>query len=507
MTLYRKYRPQRFAEIEGQEHIVQTLKNELRRGAVTHAYIFAGPRGTGKTSIARILAKAMNCQNRTASDRKKGKVEPCNRCVSCKEIMGGRSLDLIEIDAASNRGIDEIRALRENTRFAASKNAYKVFIIDEVHMLTREAFNALLKTLEEPPKHTLFILATTEIHKVLPTILSRCQRFDFHKLTIAQIKHRLERLLKLEKRSLDPKILNLIALKADGAVRDAESLLGQLLSWPSKEISYKRVSDFLGAIDWSVIIDFFKCLAGGNHQKLILFINKIFTEGHDLVNFNERLIDFSRALLMVKINPKLLLNSEISFTKDQEKELLGLASHFSLKDITRLIKLMLMSKKSIAEAVIAQLPLELAIVEFLQVERPVKIAAPRVSEEAQKPQKHENVQQREGDKVPAQNVSFDQVIGRWNQIIEAVQPLNHSLCAFLKLCKPVAFKNGALVLGFPRKFHKNIVSQTNNKKTIEGVLDKVLGGKWQIQCESLNPAQETQLTKDALEVLGGEMVN
>ncbi|MDP1538555.1 MAG: DNA polymerase III subunit gamma/tau, partial [bacterium] len=187
LVLYRKHRPQIFAEVIGQEHVVKTLTNAISSGIISHAYLFAGPRGSGKTTLARLLAKSLNCQN-----RKEGQSEPCNKCNSCLEIMGNRSLDLIEIDAASHRGIDEMRELRDGIKFAPTKSKYKVFILDEAHQLTKEAANALLKTLEEPPSHVIFVLATTEIHKMIPTIISRCQRFDFRKLTLQEIVKRLE---------------------------------------------------------------------------------------------------------------------------------------------------------------------------------------------------------------------------------------------------------------------------------------------------------------------------
>ena len=224
LVLYRKYRPQTFAEIIGQEHVVQTLTNAISSGMISHAYLFAGPRGSGKTTIARLLAKAVNCENR------KG-FEPCNQCSSCLEISAGRALDLIEIDAASHRGIDEMRELRDGIRFIPTKSKYKVFIIDECHQLTKEAANALLKTLEEPPGHAIFILATTEIHKMIPTIISRCQRFDFRKLTLPEIIKRLEIVSGKEKARIEKPALELIAINSGGSIRDAESLLDQVLTF------------------------------------------------------------------------------------------------------------------------------------------------------------------------------------------------------------------------------------------------------------------------------------
>ncbi|MFH1714260.1 MAG: DNA polymerase III subunit gamma/tau, partial [Candidatus Nealsonbacteria bacterium] len=248
LVLYRKYRPKTFSEIVGQEHVVQTLTNALSLGLISHAYLFSGPRGSGKTTIARLLAKSLNCQN-----RKEGSFEPCNKCDSCLEIMENRSMDLIEIDAASHRGIDEMKELIEGIKFSPSKSKYKVFIIDESHQLTKEAANALLKTLEEPPSHAVFILATTEIHKMIPTIISRCQRFDFRKLTLSEIVRRLEYVAKKEKTKIEKPALELIALNSGGAVRDAEGLLDQVLTFrgilkENETIKADDIKDLLGMV-------------------------------------------------------------------------------------------------------------------------------------------------------------------------------------------------------------------------------------------------------------------
>ena len=294
LVLYRKYRPKRFVEFVGQEHVVKVLTSALVGGRLAHAYLFCGPRGVGKTTIARILAKAANCEN-----RKDGNFEPCNKCAACQEINDGRSLDLIEIDAASNRGIDEIRELREGIKFAPTRLKYKVFIIDEVHQLTKEAFNALLKTLEEPPAHAIFILATTEIHKVPETIISRCQRFDFHKLILEKIIERLARIAKVEGVKITQPALEMIAANADGAMRDAESLLGQVMAMEDKDITLEEVKALLGATDISAAIEMVAYLIANDAKGAICFINKILNDGYDLEQFAKSLINYLRKVMIL----------------------------------------------------------------------------------------------------------------------------------------------------------------------------------------------------------------
>ncbi|GAI13909.1 unnamed protein product, partial [marine sediment metagenome] len=245
-VFYRKWRPQTLAEVVGQEPVTQTLRNALNSGRVSHAYLFYGPRGTGKTSTGRILAKAVNCLTN-------GKGEPCNACPMCQAVTEGRALDVIEIDAASNRGIDEIRELRERVNYAPNQARYKVYIIDEVHMLTKEASNALLKTLEEPPPHVIFVLATTEVHKVLPTILSRCQRFDFRRISQADVVSKLTHICNEEGIHVEPEGLRLMAKSATGSLRDAENLLQQLTTYYGSEVELHQIQAILGVTgDWRV---------------------------------------------------------------------------------------------------------------------------------------------------------------------------------------------------------------------------------------------------------------
>ena len=362
LVLYRKYRPQKFSEVIGQIHVIQTLTSAISSGKVSHAYLFAGTRGTGKTTVARLLAKAINCET-------KGSYEPCNKCPSCVEFTEGRALDLIEIDAASNRGIDEIRELRDGIRFSPSRSKYKVFIIDEVHMLTTPAFNALLKTLEEPPAHAIFVLATTEVHKVLPTILSRTQRFDFKKLTLAEIIERLKLIIKKEGIKAEKGALELIAINADGSMRDAESMLGQVITFAGsdKQITVEEVRQVLGIVDINLVMKFTDILAEKNVSSALTFVNKLLDEGHDLIQFTNSLVNYFRKLLFVKIDRNLssLIGEEL--TKEQLGVVLKQSEAFSLENLSQIIQLFIEACGSIKYSSLSQIPLELAVVETVKL--------------------------------------------------------------------------------------------------------------------------------------------
>jgi len=368
LVLYRKYRPQTFAEVIGQEHVVQTLSNALSSGMISHAYLFHGPRGSGKTTIARIFAKAVNCQNRKEKD-----FEPCNKCDSCLEIMAGRSLDLIEIDAASHRGIDEIRELRDGIRFSPVKSKYKVFIIDESHQLTKEAANALLKTLEEPPSHAIFILATTEIHKMIPTIISRCQRFDFRKLTIPEIIKRLEIISKKEGVKVEKPALGLIALNSGGAIRDAESLLDQALTFSGtigreREIKAEDIKEILGVVEVGLIQKFTDFLSQKKASEAINFLNEIYERGADLQEFNKTLINYLRQVLIVKITGIKVENPIITgLTKEEFQKLGNQAQFFQENNLRKMLDLFLDADNKMKYSPIIQLPLELAIIQGCEI--------------------------------------------------------------------------------------------------------------------------------------------
>jgi len=355
-VLYRKYRPKSFSEMVNQEHIVRTLTNALAMNKVAHAYLFTGPRGTGKTTIARLLAKSVNCENRKKS-------EPCNQCAACQEINEVRCLDLIEIDAASNRGIDEIRELRDGIKFSPNRWQYKVFIIDEVHQLTKEAFNALLKTLEEPPSHAIFILATTEIHKVPQTIISRCQRFDFHKLPLEKIAGRLSYIAEQEKVKIEKPALQLIALNADGSVRDGESLLGQIISMEDKNITLEEVQTILGITDIRAVEDLVNYLSEKQISKAITHINQVFNQGYDPNQFAKSLINYLRKMIILKIDSRLVSLVAPELTDEQLKTIMSQGQKFKETDLTKLIRLFIQAENEIRFSNLPQLPLELAVVE------------------------------------------------------------------------------------------------------------------------------------------------
>lgn len=359
--LYRKYRPQLFSEVVGQEHVVRSLQGGLKSGRIGHAYLFAGPRGSGKTTIARIFAKALNCTGLTNDG------DPDNKCQNCLVVNEGRSLDLIEIDAASNRGIDEIRNLKESAMVAAPGGGYKIFVIDEVHALTKDAFNALLKIIEEPPAHVVFMLATTEPHKILPTVLSRVQRFNFKRLTPSEILNKLRMIVEAEKIQVADEGLRAIAASSDGALRDAEVALTKVITTASpagglKKISADDVQEILGLIPLNFYPEFFSLLTSHDKIGALAFIQKIHHSGIDLENFSKEFLEFTRWLLMANISPAVLASIE---GEAPEADTV-LARSVEPAVLVRLIQIFTNARSQIKSSPIPQLPLELAILEFIQ---------------------------------------------------------------------------------------------------------------------------------------------
>lgn len=374
-VLYRKYRPKTFDEIIGQDHVVRTLKGALLNNRVGHAYLFSGPRGVGKTTIARILAKSLNCANfpkisegnfdgkssiRQSLDEG-GHAIPCNKCSSCQETNDGRSLDIIEIDAASNRGIEEIRNLRDSARVAASSGRFKIFIVDEVHMLTAPAFSALLKTLEEPPSHVVFILATTDPHKVAPTILSRVQRFEFKKISPENINARLRNLAKLEKISIEEPASRAIALSAEGSLRDAESSLSKLIAFAGESITMEHVEQILGIIPSEVHQSFFEALVTNNREAALKIIESLYNDGVSLDVFAKQFIEYVRFALLLKVAPD-VAGDIAKLSESEAKDVLKILEKTQNEKIIAIMDELIAVKNDIKNSPIPQLPLELAII-------------------------------------------------------------------------------------------------------------------------------------------------
>jgi len=365
LVLYRKYRPQNFGEVIGQEHVVQTLTNSIKGNNISHAYLFSGPRGSGKTTIARLFAKAINCEN-----RKEGQFEPCDKCSSCLEIMGAKSMDLVEIDAASHRGVDDIRELREGIKFAPVKSKYKIFIIDECHQLSKDAANALLKTLEEPPAHAVFLLATTESHKMIPTILSRCQKFDFKRLQVPEIIKKLEFISKKENVKFDDSALSLIALNSRGSFRDAESLLDECLSFSSGKglIRTEDIKELLGIVEVGEISKFVDCLISKNTKDAIVFLNSITDNGVDLQEFTKTLVFYLRQQLLLKINPNFLNLQNSGLSSQELEKMKAQTADLNQKDLQNMLEFFIDAENKIKYSAIAQLPLELAVINITHQE-------------------------------------------------------------------------------------------------------------------------------------------
>lgn len=368
-TLYRKYRPNNFNEVVGQDIIIKTIKNAIKNNKLTHAYIFSGPRGTGKTSTAKIIAKTINCLNPV-------NLVPCNKCVNCTQINNKQSIDIIEIDAASNNGVDEIRELRNNVSLVPSTGKYKIYIIDEVHMLTIGAFNALLKTLEEPPAHVIFILATTELYKIPVTILSRCQKFEFKKIGVNKIKEKIEEIIKLEKINIEEDAITEIARLADGGMRDALSILDQVIAYSDSKITVKEVHEINGTIPQYELKKFIELICNKDYNNIFEMIDKFDNDGKNFVKLSEEIIAFYRNILLV-LNAKTYVKNNISNSEIYESFINVINEDNIIENIKEFNKIIPDMKKSnnpklIFETVIIKLLNTKKNIEEIKIENIIK---------------------------------------------------------------------------------------------------------------------------------------
>ncbi|MDO8535662.1 MAG: DNA polymerase III subunit gamma/tau [Candidatus Omnitrophota bacterium] len=515
----RKYRPQAFDEVIGQSHITTTLENAIAQNRVAHAYIFAGPRGVGKTTTARIFAKALNCERGPTSD-------PCNKCPSCLEITQGSSLDILEIDGASNRGIDEIRNLRETVKFSPSKGRFKVYIIDEVHMLTMDAFNALLKTLEEPPAHVKFIFATTQAHKVPPTILSRCQRFDFRRISIKDIVDSLKAIAKKEGLKVDDDVLILMAKHSDGSMRDAQVVLDQISSFADGKISLEDASKILGAVSDDILFSLADSIKSKDSLKALKIIDDLANEGKDVAQIVLYLIEHFRDLSVAKINKD--ANALIDASPEKIKRYEKQAAAFTVEDMLYIVYTLSNTIDFVRKSNMARVPFEVAMIKLTRMGRIVspsdlverlekienslklkpdmshhnpRLEASNMGESARRDPPNDTRKETKPDKK-SHSAGLDEIIGHWNAITARVQERKISVAMYLKEGYPESVDSGALTISFPRssQFHKETLESPECKNIILKTIKDVTGLDLKLKLTiSENGNGKNGLSKDSLD--------
>ncbi len=487
-TLYRDYRPQNFSEILGQNHIKITLQNEVAGGKIAQAYLFCGPRAVGKTTLARVLAKAVNCEK-----RRSGEYEPCNACPSCLSIIAGKNLDVLEIDAASNTGVDNVRDnIIASSRLAPASTKYKVFIIDEVHMLSLSAFNALLKIIEEPPAHVIFILCTTEVHKVPATIVSRCERFDFKRISIVEIVKKLTFIAAQEKVAIDKEVLEAVALRSGGHLRDAESLLGQIFSLGDKQISLAQAELVIPHYNSHEAVDLLAYLRRKDAAKAVALVNNLAESGVNIKNFTGEVISLLRQIILNKLSPSLAQNLGLDWGENLEMRLSEIAAELNWEQLFSFTRRFLETYNDNKNPLIAQLPLELAIGELcFSVQKmytdsledsslkPAPSSRTFFSPMAKNRPAAKAKEAPGAEKTPPPgapiNFSHEEILGKWPEFLLRLKKYNHSLAFVLQNCRPQMIKDSRLYLLFKYKFHQDRLHDPSLKNLVETAISEVFG--------------------------------
>lgn len=522
LALYRKWRPRLWEDVVGQDHIIQTLRNAVALQRFAHAYLFAGPRGTGKTTTARLLAKALNCLDEDASHR------PCDQCENCQAVNQGRFLDLIEIDAASNTSVEDVRDLRDKINFSPNVGRFKVYIIDEVHMLSTAAFNALLKTLEEPPAHAVFILATTEVHKIPATVLSRCQRHEFRRISVQEIVAHLKRIVETERLAVQPEVLTLLARQATGAMRDAISLLDQLAS-SGQEVTLELAQQVLGTAPSQAVQDLVEALVSRKMAQGLEIIHQALDRGSDPRQFARQVVEYLRYLLLARTNSA----NQLDVPSETRARIAQQAQAFSVQELWRVIQSFNQAVSETRGHWLPGLPLEMAFVEALEAlaagastpEKPaptaktqaverttVRRAAPAPTVQGGETSDLANVPREDAAAEPRSNQLLET---HWKQILALTRQRSPNTYGLLNSCKIRQLKDNTLTLGFVSDVLKFQMEKSSNLEIVSGVLREVFSQEILIHCITLSGQRTTPppgvdsdgMVASALRDLGGEIVD